>query len=96
MKVKLPKESRSYCRLSKESRFDGRYFDCVELAQKPLPADFDWRWHRSQMRGWAQHWRNSRVHAGNLNNPPEEMAETAISLAVYYRDRAAELKEATR
>lgn len=90
--TKLPPD-RVYRNLHQDHRFAGRYSDCAKKFPQPLPADFDSRWHRAQMRSWAQHWRNSVVHARSIRRPKEDLAETALSIARQYRDASSRLKK---
>jgi hypothetical protein len=47
------------------------------------------KWYRAQMRGWARHWRQRRIHAAILGKPAEQLGQTALNFARMYRDAAA-------
>jgi hypothetical protein len=52
------------------------------------PRKFEQQWYRGQMRGWAGHWRRSKATAALLGKPVKEVAETALSLTISYRNAA--------
>ena len=84
--VKLPPARGPLKRLLTPSRFAGPLSACLSRNQPADAADFERRWHRAQMRGWAGHWRESRVEAAMLGKPVDALAALNLRLAVVYRD----------
>jgi len=70
------------------ARFTGPYSECVARATPVDAREFERRWHRGQMRGWAGHWRRARADAAILGKPVKEVAGTALSIAIIYRNAA--------
>ena len=70
-------------------QFDGPFSQCLARAHPADPRDFERRWNRGQMRTWAGHWRQSRATAALLGRPVQEVAQTALNLALIYRNAAA-------
>ncbi len=70
------------------ARFDGPFSECVARAKPADAREFERCWHRGQMRSWAGHWRRARATAAFLGKPVKEVAGTALSLAVSYRNAA--------
>lgn len=66
--------------------FSGPLSECLQRNRPADAADFERRWHRAQMRGWAGHWRESRVEAAMLGKPVEAVAALNLRLALVYRD----------
>ena len=84
-KVKIP-PVRGQNRILTPARFNGPLSECLQRNRPADAADFERRWHRAQMRGWAGHWRESRVEAAMLRKPVEEVAALNLRLALVYRD----------
>ena len=83
--VKLP-PARGLKRILTPARFNGPLSECLQRNRPADAADFERRWHRAQMRGWAGHWRDSRVEAAMLGKPVESVAALNLRLALVYRD----------
>lgn len=85
--VKLP-PSRGHKRIVTPARFIGPLSECLQRHRPADAGDFERRWHRAQMRGWAGHWRESRVEAAMLGKPVEDVAALNLRHALVYRDAA--------
>jgi len=72
-------------------QYDGPLSNCLARSYPADVREFERRWHRGQMRGWAGHWRRAKADAAVLGKPVKEVAKTALDLAVIYRNAAARI-----
>jgi hypothetical protein len=76
-----------------DPRFSGPLSECFVrndiIPGSSAAKDFEYRWLRGQMRGWALKWRAAGIIAAVVRDTPADVAELCIGLAVSYRESAA-------
>jgi len=63
---------------------------CLARSNPADVREFERRWSRGQMRGWAGHWRRAKLEAAAIGRPAGEVERATLHLAIGYRNAAQE------